>query len=165
MAISDPTLARRFWLKVDRRGDDECWPWTAYRSKKGYGHIKVGGKRGSVIAAHRVAYELKLGDIPPGMLVCHSCDNPPCCNPAHLWVGTNDDNMADMARKGRARAGRQPNDEERARGVGNGNAKLTDADVLSIRRDGRTQEAIARDYGVDRTLVGYIQRRKIWTHI
>lgn len=85
-----------------------CIEWTGYRSPAGYGKIRVGGKG---ILAHRFAWELVNGPIPPGMCVCHRCDNPPCCNVAHLWLGTQADNNADMYAKGRSASG----DWQRAR--------------------------------------------------
>lgn len=86
----------RFWIRVDgSAGDDACWPWLGARDPKGYGQA---GKRWR---AHRVAMFLTNGPIPPGMFVCHHCDNPPCCNPAHLFIGTVTDNMRDCAAKGR----------------------------------------------------------------
>ena len=92
-------LAERFWEKVDVRGPDECWPWKAARfAGKEYGAFRVGSKQRR---AHRVAYELAKGPLAPGKNACHSCDNPPCCNPAHLWEGTTAENHADRNRKGR----------------------------------------------------------------
>lgn len=85
-----------FWAKVDRRGPDECWEWTTGRERYGYGHSVLG-------TASRVAWELTNGPIPDGQRVLHSCDNPPCCNPRHLFLGTQLDNVRDMMAKGRHR--------------------------------------------------------------
>jgi hypothetical protein len=78
----------------------ECWEWKLSRHDKGYGIICV-NSNGSCKRVHRVSYESYIGPIPKGMMVCHTCDNPPCCNPAHLWLGTNQDNVSDMISKGR----------------------------------------------------------------
>ena len=98
MEVSD-----RLWGRVDTGGEaDDCWEWTGARTALGYGRIK--GDR-CTVQTHRLAYELTYGPIPDGLFVMHSCDNPPCCNPAHLAVGTNADNVHDSMRKGRARSG------------------------------------------------------------
>ncbi|MBN2192871.1 MAG: HNH endonuclease [Polyangiaceae bacterium] len=99
----DPTLKARFWSRVDRRGPEECWPWLARVKQDGYGlvDVDVDGKRTTTVV-NRVAWELTRGEIPEGLLVCHHCDNPRCCNPSHLFLGTNADNHWDMRRKGRA---------------------------------------------------------------
>jgi len=88
----------RFWAKVNKLGENECWPWMASKSQRGYG---VFGFRGTIWKAHRVAYTMAIGEIPSGLLVCHKCDNPSCCNPAHLWAGTSSDNNRDRSIKGR----------------------------------------------------------------
>lgn len=88
-----------FWSRVDRSGD--CWLWTASKTARGYGKLRVDGKQAY---AHRVAYELTNGAIPDGLVICHHCDNPPCCNPAHLFMGTQGDNMRDRDAKGRLKA-------------------------------------------------------------
>lgn len=93
--------AERFWAKVDKRGPDACWPWLASRCDSGYGKFRVG----KMTRSHRVAFELGGGEIPDGQCVLHRCDNPACCNPAHLFVGTFNDNVQDMVRKGRQRSG------------------------------------------------------------
>lgn len=94
-------LEERFWEKVDRRGPDDCWLWTASLSA-GYGQIGLGGKDGGNGHAHRVAWELSRGPIPVGLNVLHRCDVPACCNPRHLFLGTLRDNTVDMYAKGRA---------------------------------------------------------------
>lgn len=146
-------LADRFWPKVDKRGSDECWPWRGAKSKSGYGIVRVGGKRRRV---HRLAYAFVNGPIPEGMHVLHRCDNPPCCNPNHLFLGTHAENMADMAKKGRQRGPKGENHHK---------AKLTTADVRTIREwypAGWTQRNLAAAFGVSQTIIGRIVRRDIW---
>lgn len=94
----------RFWRKVDRGAAADCWLWTGARLPKGYGHI--GFKRTSV-RAHRLSWEIHNGLIPEGRQVLHHCDNQPCVNPAHLYLGTNDDNVRDRVTRGRTKTGRR----------------------------------------------------------
>lgn len=97
---SDPV--ERFWCKVNQRGPSECWEWQGTRSTRGYGLFSYNGRS---VRAHRFAYEHRVGPIPAGAEIRHRCDNPPCCNPAHLEVGTHDENMADMVERKRSASG------------------------------------------------------------
>ena len=94
----DFSVAKRFWSKVDVKGEDECWQWTAY-SEGGYGRIRIGAK---TPPAHAVAYALANGRIPNGRQINHYCDNPPCVNPAHLYAGTQQQNVQDRVNAGRS---------------------------------------------------------------
>jgi hypothetical protein len=92
-------LPERFWSRVDTSGGLwACWPWTRGRNGAGYGLIS---QQHRDVSAHRLSWELANGPIPPGLYVCHTCDNPPCCNPSHLFLGTPTDNVRDMYAKGR----------------------------------------------------------------
>lgn len=172
----------RFDAKVDRRGPDECWPWTSTRTPKGYGKFTL--SRTSKKYAHRLAYEFEHGAIPDGLHVCHRCDNPPCCNPAHLFAGTNAENVADRVAKGRGRiiGPRFPNGKlsrrtvdprdgtrGRPRGAEHPKAKLTEADVRLIRdlyaSGGATYRGLAADFGINPMSVWAVVARKSWRHV
>lgn len=163
MADAFCTLVARFWSKVDYSGGiAACWPWTGGRTPKGYGHFRVGPD--GLIATHRLAYFLLYGEIPRGRHVCHDCDNPPCCNPFHLWAGTNAQNMQDASAKGRL-PNNLPPPNVRARGEAGGNTKLTEAAVLAIRADPRSAAEIAATFGIDASNISCIKRRVTWTHL
>lgn len=146
----------RFWAKVDCFGPDDCWPWTAGK-RLGYGRLYVAGRKET---AHRLAYALAVGPIPEGLCVLHRCDNPGCCNPAHLFLGTQADNVADMEAKGRAvhRSARP--------GEGHHAARLNAAQAIVIRAaTGMSQRALAREYGVCQQTISDIVRRRRWAHL
>ncbi len=124
----DCETVARFWEKVDRKDEEECWEWTATTTKR-YGRLKL--KSGLTKGAHVISYEIHHGPT-GGLFVCHSCDNPPCCNPKHLWLGSNKDNMKD--------AKRRILPPVIGSGSKNGNAKLVENDVVQIKQlilDGR----------------------------
>jgi hypothetical protein len=139
-------------------GDDGCIEWPFSRDKDGYGWCsRMGQKR-----AHRVAWVVANGPLPSGGHVLHKCDNPPCINPRHLWVGGHADNMRDMHEKGRASgcAVTQNLKEE-----SHGRAKLSRQDVASIRvrrLAGESIPRLAREFGVGTQTVGDIIARRTW---
>lgn len=130
-----------------------CVEWLGYKNEDGYGVIRVGRK---MVRTHRAVWQAEYGLIPLGMNVLHRCDNPSCINLGHLFLGTQAENVADMISKKR----NSPNIGET-----NGRVKLTEEQVLGIRRDSRFQKQIAADYGVNQTLVSMIKRRVAWSHV
>jgi len=145
----------RLWRHISPEPMSGCWLWTASETQFGYGQINY--KRRPE-RAYRLAWLLYRGEIPRGALVCHKCDNPPCCNPDHLFLGTHQDNCDDRERKGRSRP---PLGERHA------HARLTAADVLRIRAlaGTRTLESLAEEYGVWNSTIYRAQSGKIWKHL
>ena len=140
----------RFWDKVDKT--DGCWNWQASTTRGGYGQFKLNGK---MWKAHRFSWTLHNGQIPDALFVCHTCDNPKCVNPKHLFLGTPQDNMTDKKNKGRA-----PSRAE------NGNAKLTEGCVDRIRdmiRIGVSMRKIAEHFGVGATQIRRIRDAEAWS--
>lgn len=152
----------RFWDHVERGSSRECWEWRGARNLDGYGYLTLTRTPRTWIRAHRLSWEIHKGVILPGEVVCHHCDNPPCVNPAHLFLGTRKENNADRASKGRGR-------ENRQQGQANTNAKLTEDDVRAIiavlRVSTRSQADVAAMFGVSQQTVSRIVRRKSWTHL
>lgn len=152
----------RFWGKV-RKDPNGCWTWTTQAPNHRYGSARWGGKSWM---AHRLSWAIHRGPIPDGMEVCHDCpggDNSFCVNPDHLFLGTHDDNMKDMARKGRWRP-------HGLSGTGMGRAaKLTEAQAIealaAYRAGGVTQREIAGWYGVEQTTISFLTRRVTWKHL
>jgi hypothetical protein len=142
----------RFWSKA-RLCPNGCLLWTGAVNNWGYGRFLYQGK---ARFAHRVAWALTHGPIPDGLHVCHSCDRPLCVNPEHLFLGTDLDNTRDMFAKGR--------NHSRA-GTSNGNAKLTESDVRTIRGSPLGHSELGRVYGVSPQTIFSIRRRKLWRHL
>ena len=152
----------RFWKFVEKC-QDGCWRWTGVKNSDGYGNIKINGKH---VKAHRFSYgihhPITLPMTENHLCILHSCNNPACVNPEHLRLGTHQENMNDKMIQGRGRGGNQKGEEI-------GNSKLTEKQVLEIRNrydaGGITQQKLADDYGVTRSLIGFVINRKIWKHI
>lgn len=158
-------LMERLWPKVQKGNPDECWPWLGAADASGYGKIGLGGK---TIKATRAVYEDVYGPFDTSLFVCHTCDNPPCVNPSHLFLGTHQDNMDDCVSKGRNIHGERARARHRVRGEAHGRSKLTETQVLSIRErvaSGQTMTDTAAHFGISIATVSLIVNRKKWTHI
>lgn len=158
MEIIDTYL---FWSHVDRKSEDECWNWTASKDRDGYGkfHIERNKNKYALDVASRVAYKATHGSIPDKMCVLHTCDNPSCCNPKHLFLGTKKDNTQDMILKGR---------KIDFKGEDHPNSVLTEdniKEIFSLYRDGYTQTEIADQFHVTQVCISSILSRKIWKHV
>lgn len=151
-----PSAEERFWSRIIKGGTDDCWNWTASCNSEGYGNMWIDGKN---VGMHRYSYKLANGPIPDGLWVLHRCDNRLCCNPAHLFLGTSQDNVDDMCAKGRDRQlhGEQCN-----------LSRLKKQQVLAIRRDcrdGMTYMKIATKYGIHVSTARRIGRRELWSRL
>lgn len=155
-----PPLAERL-AAATQTAENGCWTFTGTKTKFGYGQLARGKSAGGGrIYAHRAAWELAFGPIPPApqVLVLHRCDNPSCVNPEHLFLGDHTDNAVDMVQKGRAT--RAPQEGEM-----NNSAKLTADQVRAIRSDTRKLSEIATDYGIGQSTASQIRTRKLWPHV
>jgi len=130
-----------------------CLLWLGRGQR--YGTVRFDMKRK---LAHRLSYELFCGPVPDGLEVCHTCDTPFCVNPNHLFVATHAENMADMHRKNRSK-------HVAHSGSANGNSKLTESDVRDIRASTESYADMARKYGVSDVQIGFIHKRKSWSHV
>lgn len=150
------TLEFRVGAKIDKSaGPDACWPWKgAITAQHGYGCVQVG--RGRVVGAHKLAWTFANGPVPDGLCVLHKCDNRPCCNPAHLFLGTKKENSADAKAKDR-----------HARGERNKRNKLTEVQVREVRRDwtGKNVHELAGRYQVNVGTIYAIAFGRTWSHV
>lgn len=157
----------RFWARINKEGslilETRCWEWIgkgARREENTYGLLAVGGHQER---SHRLSWKLHRGEIPDGLCVCHRCDNPRCCNPDHLFLGTRGENTLDAHAKGRLKPPPHlPGEKSRQ-------AKLTEQQVLEIRRSyasgATTLKGLARIYGVRFTCIHAIVSRRTWQHL
>jgi len=188
-------VRERFWAKIKKGKKNECWEWQACTDDDGYGIFRH-------LRAHRVAYAIRRGGTPTNRLVCHRCDNPPCCNPAHLFLGTYQSNKADCVAKKRHvfgdrcwqrrypwmvprgdvwrkknkhrntatgdRNGSRVHIERMPRGMGHCKSKLTDSDVVRIRRlrsEGWLYRELADEFGIWKGTAHQVVNSKTWKHI
>lgn len=144
----------RFWLKVKIGNEGECWLWEGGKDKDGYGLFTFNHH---TVRVPRLMWMLRFGQIEPGKFVCHACDNPICCNPAHFFLGTNQENVIDAVKKGRIKR----------KGDFNGRALLNSTQVLEIRslHPTATPKQLAKNYGVSACAIYDVLTRKTWSHI
>lgn len=150
-------VAERLWRKVVVKGEDDCWGWQGYRHKTyGHGQIGRGRREEGNTYVHIVAWEEANGPVPDGLFVLHKCDNPPCCNPKHLYVGTQADNVKDMITRRRNRYG-----------VAHPDALLDEEKVRQIRSLSGTvtQQAMAEKFGVSRSAIEHVVVGRNWKHV
>ena len=152
----DNKVLDRFWAKVDKSGPDDCWNWNAGTSNKGYGRFAFQGK---TRFAHRVSWLIANGSIKNansyhGVCVLHRCDNPPCVNPKHLFLGTHQDNINDMVNKGRSNLGSK-----------HGKSSLTESSVEFIRSCGLRSTALSRIFKVSPNTISEARFGRTWKHV
>ena len=152
--------AHKYWARVDAGPAEVCWEWQGPISHKGGYAVAV--HHSKRLGAHRLSWILTRGPIPPGLVIRHTCDNPKCCNPNHLELGTHYDNVQDMITRGRRVV-------TSAKGMRNCKAKLTDSEVIRIRAEyaegGTSTIKLAKKYGVSQGLISQIVLNRIWKHI
>lgn len=144
-------------LKIHNTKNSKCWVWSRGTDVGGYGKFKINCKQHKT---HRMSYQIFVGEIPKGKFVLHKCDNPPCCNPKHLFIGSQADNVKDRDNKNRGYD---------RRGEKHPQSKLTEEDIREIRRLYSTgyyyQKDLGKAFGITQAIVSKIHKRQIWSHI
>ena len=156
--ITDKQKARFYERLVS--SEIGCMEWPGAKTYAGYGIVRVGSRSSGTyrtVLAHRMAYLLRHGDISDGAIVCHKCDNPKCCNPDHLFLGTHKDNMDDMDKKGRRVVVHVP-------GELNPNSRITTEDVTAIRNSDLSCRKLAEQFDISKTQVSRIKRNLAWSN-
>lgn len=149
---------KRFWKKVCIKSKDECWEWVASIDTCGYGRFAF---RKILLSAHRFAWTISFGKIPISMQVLHTCDNPSCCNPGHLFLGTHQDNMIDRNNKGRSKGGSNKGEE-------NPRSRFKVKDIFKIRKmlkKGYKQKEISLIFNTSQAVISGIKTKKYWRHL
>jgi hypothetical protein len=149
---------QRFWSKVKLSTASDCWLWIGSTKECGYGQFKFKGKP---TPSHRMAYELVKGPVPEGLVVCHSCDVRACCNPDHLWVGTQAENLQDAKAKGRV------SNVTPDKGENHKLSKLSNqdrAEIITLKAEGRSYRGLARLFSVSSTTIHEICNGKSYKY-
>lgn len=149
-----PNQPADLWMHIRIGAPDACWPWRMGLDRDGYGHFTAEGRK---YKAHRLAFQLSTGVDPGELKVCHRCDNPACCNPTHLFLGTQTDNLRDMVTKGRSRQGSRHHA-----------ATVTEADIITIRARraaGEAGRSLAEAFGLSEASVSDIVHHRTWRHV
>lgn len=160
-------IEERLWPRINKNAPNGCWEWTGNVPKtQEYPSIKFPGARVAT-AVHRAVYILTYGKIASGLYVCHKCDNKLCCNPDHLFLGTPQDNTLDMYAKGRDPLSNGTRYQPDVIGSNNGRALLTEADVLEIRRLGKSvkKKDLAVRFGVSTSAIQFARNYRTWKHL
>lgn len=168
IVMQESIANEKLWRKIKINPVTDCWEWQGAYSSGKYGCIR---RKGKTMRTHRLFFEIFKGAIPKGLYILHTCDNTKCCNPEHLYAGTQLDNMSDMDKRGRRNPPRGDRNAMRInslKGEKNGRSKLKEADISQIRRllsEGKTKSLIAKMFGVSRMPITGIANGQNWSHV